>query len=235
MMEAELRNAALVHSDECATCNQRLRDEQALTRGLRALASKMDSLSVSSAIESRLRAALTEEHETPIVPPIISKPDRRYWLAIAAGILLFVATAIAINWQRQTKPVGESNVAGTTNPEPVKPQEHNAVADNGSEEKARIVEPRKRQPRTIAHVRQPRKGNEVVSNHAREIATDFMPLGYVNSASLQDGGHIVRVELPRSALVRFGLPVNMDRMNEKVKADVWLGVDGLAHAIRFVQ
>jgi hypothetical protein len=52
---------------------------------------------------------------------------------------------------------------------------------------------------------------------------------------LQDGGHIVRVELPRSALVRFGLPVNMDRMNEKVKADVWLGVDGLAHAIRFVQ
>jgi hypothetical protein len=27
----------------------------------------------------------------------------------------------------------------------------------------------------------------------------------------------------------------MDRYNEKVKADVLLGVDGMAHAIRFVQ
>ena len=57
----------------------------------------------------------------------------------------------------------------------------------------------------------------------------------MNAASLQDGGQIVRVELPRSALVNFGLPVNMDRYNEKVKADVIFGVDGLAHAIRFVQ
>jgi hypothetical protein len=75
-----------------------------------------------------------------------------------------------------------------------------------------------------------------VANHAtREIATDFMPLGYLNPATFQDGGQIVRVELPRSALVNFGLPVNMDRYHEKVKADVLLGVDGLAHAIRFVQ
>ena len=57
----------------------------------------------------------------------------------------------------------------------------------------------------------------------------------MNAASLQDGGQIVRMELPRSTLVNFGLPVNMDRYNEKVKADVIFGVDGLAHAIRFVQ
>ena len=69
----------------------------------------------------------------------------------------------------------------------------------------------------------------------REIATDFISLGYMNPATLQDGGQIVRVELPRSALVNFGLPVNMDRYNEKVKADVLFGVDGLAHAIRFVK
>ena len=55
------------------------------------------------------------------------------------------------------------------------------------------------------------------------------------SLGIQDGGQIVRVQLPRSALVNFGLPVNMDRYSEKVKADVLIGVDGLAHAIRFVQ
>jgi hypothetical protein len=81
-----------------------------------------------------------------------------------------------------------------------------------------------------------RTQNKDRANHlTREIATDFIPLGYINVASLQEGGQIVRVELPRSALVNFGLPVNMDRYNEKVKADVLLGVDGLAHAIRFVQ
>ena len=46
---------------------------------------------------------------------------------------------------------------------------------------------------------------------------------------------MVRVELPRSALARFGLPMNMNRANEKIKADVLVGTDGLARAIRFVQ
>jgi hypothetical protein len=45
----------------------------------------------------------------------------------------------------------------------------------------------------------------------------------------------MRVELPRSALAGFGLPVNMDRVNERVKADVLVGPDGQAQAIRFVQ
>jgi hypothetical protein len=53
--------------------------------------------------------------------------------------------------------------------------------------------------------------------------------------NLQDGAQVVRVELPRSAMVSLGLPVNMDRYGERVKADVLLGADGLAHAIRFVQ
>jgi hypothetical protein len=57
----------------------------------------------------------------------------------------------------------------------------------------------------------------------------------MNVASLQEGGQIVRVEVPRSALANFGLPVNMERSNERVKADVLYGVDGLAHAIRFVK
>ena len=50
-----------------------------------------------------------------------------------------------------------------------------------------------------------------------------------------DGGHLVRVELPRSALVSFGLPVNFERAGGRVKADVLLGDDGIAHAIRFVR
>jgi hypothetical protein len=41
--------------------------------------------------------------------------------------------------------------------------------------------------------------------------------------------------LPRSALASLGLPMNVERANERVKADVLLGHDGLARAIRFVR
>jgi hypothetical protein len=81
-----------------------------------------------------------------------------------------------------------------------------------------------------------RRLTRAVANHVtKEIATDFIPLSYMSAASLQEGGQIIRVQLPRSALANFGLPVNMDRYNEKVKADVLYGVDGMARAIRFVQ
>jgi hypothetical protein len=67
------------------------------------------------------------------------------------------------------------------------------------------------------------------------VATQFYPVGYSSALSVQDGGQLIRVELPRSAMTAFGLPVNMDRYNERVKADVLMGADGLARAIRFVQ
>ncbi len=50
-----------------------------------------------------------------------------------------------------------------------------------------------------------------------------------------DGGQVMRVELPRSALMSFGLPMDMERAGERIKADVVVGNDGLARAIRFVR
>ena len=50
-----------------------------------------------------------------------------------------------------------------------------------------------------------------------------------------DSAQVVRVELPRSAMMSFGLPVNMDRADERIKADVVVGNDGMARAIRFVR
>ncbi|HMD71800.1 MAG TPA: hypothetical protein VKF41_10680 [Bryobacteraceae bacterium] len=46
--------------------------------------------------------------------------------------------------------------------------------------------------------------------------------------------NIVRVEVPRSAMLEVGLAVNADSVSELVEADVMLGPDGLARAIRFV-
>jgi len=45
----------------------------------------------------------------------------------------------------------------------------------------------------------------------------------------------VRVQVLRSALIAFGVPMNMERAGELITADVVVGEDGLARAIRFVQ
>jgi hypothetical protein len=68
-----------------------------------------------------------------------------------------------------------------------------------------------------------------------EITTDFIPLMQGARLTQADGVRMVRIDLPRSALARFGLPVNAERTDGRVKADVLLGEDGLARAIRFVR
>jgi hypothetical protein len=67
-----------------------------------------------------------------------------------------------------------------------------------------------------------------------EITTDYLPLTYLPDAA-PDSGQVVRVRIARSALLAMGLPMDVERAGEMVKADVVIGDDGLARAIRFVQ
>jgi hypothetical protein len=70
-----------------------------------------------------------------------------------------------------------------------------------------------------------------------EIATDFIPLDETSTLAPIESGQVVRVQMPRSALVRFGFPMNPDRMTDPdpVNADVVFAQDGIARAIRFVK
>lgn len=78
----------------------------------------------------------------------------------------------------------------------------------------------------------PDRGRASETASADEITTEFIPLaGFTQS----EGVHLMRVELPRSALASFGIPVNADNAGGRVKADVLLGEDGTARAIRFVR
>jgi len=68
-----------------------------------------------------------------------------------------------------------------------------------------------------------------------EVATDFFPLQYVPDARTLGDGALVRVSMPRAAMTTFGFPVDIERRQERIQADVVLGGDGMARAIRFVQ
>jgi hypothetical protein len=78
----------------------------------------------------------------------------------------------------------------------------------------------------------PPQSAEVAS---REITTDYIPIGYGAPLSPNEFAQIVRVSVPRSDMARFGLPIRLDAGPERVTADVVLGEDGVARAIRFVQ
>ena len=68
-----------------------------------------------------------------------------------------------------------------------------------------------------------------------EVATEFFTVPGADISEPLEEPILVRVTLPRTALVKFGLPINAERSAEFVEADVVLGHNGLARAIRFVQ
>jgi hypothetical protein len=235
MMAAELRGEALAHVDACADCAMRLRNEEMLTRGLQSLAAEMGSLAAPASLEASLLMAFRARQA---VVPIPKKQSRSYyWVAAVAAMLLIAISVFVFRWTN--RPVEDPRQANRQEELQRKPQVVESpapqFANNGPvpDDDVLPVSPKPRRNRPFNPRRAP---NAQVANHVtNEIATDFIPLSYMSTAGLQDGGQIVRVQLPRSALANFGFPVNMDRYNEKVKADVLFGVDGTARAIRFVQ
>jgi hypothetical protein len=66
----------------------------------------------------------------------------------------------------------------------------------------------------------------------QEVMTEFFPL--MDDPPPFERGELLRVSLPAAAMRGVGLPVSEERLTETVQADVLVGQEGLARAIRFV-
>ena len=254
MMEATLRESALAHAEDCEHCSARLATERALSFSLRALAANDETTGAPARVETLLRAAFRQHQTAPLAPTVAASTARRWrwaqWAAAAAAVVLSVLAIQAFRLGQQpppsqrvfdrvaASPASEGNpgtIAALPAPAPEqidgrdalpvinspRPVNRQAVAVNYT--------PTSRRP-----VRRQRSAQADGAAQA-EIVTDFMPLTYGAELSPNEGGQLVRVELPRSALASLGLPMNVERTDERVKADVLLGHDGLARAIRFVR
>lgn len=234
MMEAKLREQALEHCHHCVECAARLKEEQQLTENLRALSGQMHAITAPPDLEGRL----LDEFRSHSVQPRQRRLGRWLYGAVAASLLLGVGL-VAAQFYGDPGPQ-----ISTTNAPPTQTVE--AIASNAPLSTP-VVEtlPDTPAPKPRQRVSRPRKQTAQVNalatsslsaaNREPEVTTDFLLVGDANSLSTLDGGQMVRVELPRSAMARFGLPINVERYNERVKADVIMGTDGLARAIRFVQ
>jgi hypothetical protein len=63
---------------------------------------------------------------------------------------------------------------------------------------------------------------------------EFIPLPNAESIAPNEQVNLVRVEVPRSAMIPLGYAVSEENASETVEADVVLGADGLARAVRFL-
>ena len=224
MMDAVARAQALAHADACVSCATRLRDQQHLTSDLRELAWASKDQTASAVVwESLIDAfdAKTIAHITP---------NRRRWIYAAGAIAaMFILTFGVVQLVRHAQSTNvEATIAATFTRTPAaRPIDERRDQD--------VIAPVSQRLHLVRHrlAPQPRALTSPV-NQPKEIATDFILLTY-DESDVGSEAQMVRVELPRSAMANFGLPVNMDRADQRVKADVLLGADGLARAIRFVQ
>jgi hypothetical protein len=236
LMDAGQREGALAHTTSCESCRSRLGDERALTDGLRSVA-KDANQEAPPRVEAALLAAFRKQQPAhpASAPPRFAKRQWLYVAAAAAAVVVIVAmlALVASRTQKSQQPVEQK--AGTVVPRapeesapahpPANPEPKVATVDTERQSK-RANRPR-RASRTAEHLNEP--------TATAEIATDFIPLMNRETLAEMDGGQVMRVELPRSALMSFGLPMDMERATERIKADVVVGNDGLARAIRFVR
>ena len=259
IMEIEKRESGMEHARSCERCAARLTDERSLTEGLRALAASRQDTQASPRVEAALLNAFRERSGSQAANTAISEPSialvddtvgsSRKWrvaVGVAAAILMValisaVISAIAL----RSEPAPQIS-AGPVTPDPnKKPVEDKTQPAREEPEPPRV--PAREDRLTARRSDRPRlnagRASEKAVASAREtqdakmaeVATEFMPLAYGYPSAQMARGHIVRVELPRSAMASFGLPVNQERAESRVKADVLIGEDGLARAIRFVR
>ena len=239
LMEASLRDEALAHAAECQRCQMRLADERELTAGFRKLAAVWTAES-SVDVEAALLVAF-KKNRAELAVVGASPPRIRRWIYAAVGVaaLVVIVLMLSMTGSRTHGSLESRKVeSAATAPPAVSPQELSPKPNPPVLAEPRLIAGRATGVRAggvnQSLVRPRRSPAHDESAPDAEIATEFFPLNRGGIGQL-DSAQVVRVELPRSAMMSFGLPINMDRADERIKADVVVGNDGLAKAIRFVR
>jgi hypothetical protein len=219
------REDVIKHAASCRSCATHLQEERSLSRSFGEIGAHIRQLSPSLDVEQRIMKAFDLEHQTT---QRYSRGWSRYATAAIAATLFVAGISFAL-LHHQPQPASQGSNS----------------RDDRLAAAGEIEPPRVPVPATLStgklkwRAGAPRSMRNKISRDAgalevpREIATDFIRINY--ATPIEPGSQIVRVQLPRSAMSQFGLPVNMDRADQPVKADVIMGIDGVAQAIRFVQ
>ena len=211
------------HVEHCPSCAARLARERQLTQGLRALASAtsadVPTDAPFEAMHRRLLQAFAERHAG------VTKGSGRgrWWLQVAAAVILgaggFVWWRAPGAWMSDA-PAG-SAVAIERPPVTQKPGSQVEAVD-----RTKVAGPVARPPRRDAR-------------RSAGPSGVIRPEGFVMLATALglpdfESGEIVRMELPVASLPSYGIDIEPDTKTTPIEADVLVGQDGQARAIRLV-
>jgi hypothetical protein len=224
------RQAALEsHLEICSDCAVEDARQLALTEALRAVARTASHLAAPAALERRLVDAFVAQRMESSAPVV---PARRFltrrWLATAAAVVLFAGGFYGVLVRLKPDATPEVRLNPDTTPElRLKPDATSEVRlkpDTTTDVRLK--------PDTITRVRNPQAAK--VSQRPSVRLQDFMALPGATSLPAFESGRIIRVDLPVSSLPAYGVELVPDAARTEVQADVLVGQDGQARAIRLV-
>lgn len=178
-----------------------------------------------------------------------------HWQAATAGSVLFLLIAGAFVWfssspQTEIAAVADEKInfvledkfvasdvkAETTPSNSSEPQAETSATvrqkDLLVKAEKTLTEPVPRTKKNRAETTPQKITNAKIAGSSKtEIATEFIALSYLPAS---ESGQVVRVKVPRSMLVSLGVSTNVERSKEMVNAEVIVGDDGAARAIRFL-
>lgn len=230
-LSGPVREEAAEHVSGCPACRERLTLELAYESRRAALVQQRASVRAPQQVESQVMAAFRNRAKSrPAVQPLW----RRRWMvvpAVAALILLAVllrprTEKTAVEIARMEPTVEPRTSVQPPSPEVGEPPRVEVAMDT-------VVSPRVTRPRVEA-VRQSAAPMTRRAADPSERVTEFVPLRYGKPVEPGELLQVVRIQLDRRELLRLGIPIPPDGGLASVRADVILGEDGMAKAIRFV-
>lgn len=225
---------ALAHAGECPRCAEYLEQERRLTLKLGFLSQALYSHEAPERLESALLTAFREHAaHTDGNGSVPLHAGPRFWAhqkfwgwgATAAALAAVIALAVGIHSRRNSQ--AELPAASVMTPAT---STHGAspAAGQQDESQQRVIRAVRHRHDVSPRLRSVRsEGTTTIADNS-----GFVPLIYCDELNCATPGEIVRVEIPASSLPMMGL-VN-DNRSGSVRADVVVGEDGIARAIRLV-
>jgi hypothetical protein len=232
LMDASVHDLRLAHADSCARCGGRLASERFLAAGTAAVVAQIAAEAAPVRVEAALLAAFHEHVRATAartaMPGPIKLNNWSFWRpAAVAALLLIVISTMAVFWSSSNSlNQGNEELTGLYGPVDLPLPGVAAIEDRV--ESAYPLANSDQQDRRQQRVSR-RKSNQA------EVVSAFYPLMEGEDLDSSEIAQVVRVELPASALGVAGVSLGADISTVPVKADVALGYDGLARAVRFVR
>jgi hypothetical protein len=148
-----------------------------------------------------------------------------------ATVAVSLAFCFFVSWSLWKRPAANSNTSATIQPKLESPvpimEMPQATMSPAESERVPDVHPIRRPSRP--------KLPPQIEWATAETATDFYAIPYVEPFGPQDRVRIVRIQVPYPIMANYGFPVYSDQALSSVQADVMVGDDNVARAIRFVR